>query len=294
MDTYTNWADVPDILKTRTAIRKAGLQLAKGQKPIAIKTHWYWKIPDYYLYDIRNCVPRKPLSEAQEKAVKKAQAASLESRTCKNCGYVQGLGPHYRNKIYVIDGLCPDCMEEFEHDADRAQAARWASLILKQDNILILDSETTGLEGEIIELAIINIRGETAYNQRFKPSLPVEEGAMWVHGLTPEVLEGEPRFTDEYPKIKDLLTSANLVLIYNADFDVARLRQTCQLYSLPVIKFTDDCVMTWYAQFYGEWSNYWQSYKWQPLSGGDHSALGDCRATLDVLKHMAEAVGAAE
>lgn len=28
--------------------------------------------------------------------------------------------------------------------------------------------------------------------------------------------------------------------------------------------------------------------RWQPLPGGDHSALGDARATLAVLKRMAE------
>jgi DNA polymerase-3 subunit epsilon len=45
--------------------------------------------------------------------------------------------------------------------------------------------------------------------------------------------------------------------------------------------------MHWYAQFVGDWNEYHGNYKWQRLPGGDHSALGDCRATLAVLKEMA-------
>ena len=31
----------------------------------------------------------------------------------------------------------------------------------------------------------------------------------------------------------------------------------------------------------------WQNDRWQKLPGGDHSALGDCRATLAILHEMA-------
>lgn len=42
-----------------------------------------------------------------------------------------------------------------------------------------------------------------------------------------------------------------------------------------------------YAQWYGEYSEYWGDYKWQPLPGGDHTALGDSLAALECLKEMA-------
>jgi DNA polymerase-3 subunit epsilon len=44
--------------------------------------------------------------------------------------------------------------------------------------------------------------------------------------------------------------------------------------------------MGWYSQFVGEPGKR-GGYKYQKLPGGDHSALGDCRATLKVLKDMA-------
>lgn len=47
------------------------------------------------------------------------------------------------------------------------------------------------------------------------------------------------------------------------------------------------CLMEEYAVYYGEWSRYWRSYKWQPLGGG-HRALGDALAALRLLRYIAE------
>lgn len=47
-----------------------------------------------------------------------------------------------------------------------------------------------------------------------------------------------------------------------------------------------DDAMEKYAQFVGEWSDYYEAYHWQPL-GGSHAALGDCQAVLDILHEMA-------
>ncbi|MEY3871004.1 MAG: hypothetical protein RLZZ338_4898 [Cyanobacteriota bacterium] len=44
--------------------------------------------------------------------------------------------------------------------------------------------------------------------------------------------------------------------------------------------------MEMYAHFYGEWSSYYQDYKWQSLNGG-HNAIADCLACLDLIKRMA-------
>src|SRR5690606_37892553 len=96
MEKYTSWNSVPEHLKTRTGLKKLGLRPAKGQMPVAVKTHWHWKIPDYDLYDVREAEQTPELSEAQKAALEKARAASLEARTCQQCGYVQDLGRHYR------------------------------------------------------------------------------------------------------------------------------------------------------------------------------------------------------
>jgi DNA polymerase-3 subunit epsilon len=41
--------------------------------------------------------------------------------------------------------------------------------------------------------------------------------------------------------------------------------------------------------FVGDWNDYHDNYKWHKLRGGDHSALGDCLATLELIRQMASA-----
>jgi DNA polymerase-3 subunit epsilon len=42
-----------------------------------------------------------------------------------------------------------------------------------------------------------------------------------------------------------------------------------------------------HAEWVGEWDDYHRSFRWQKLQGGDHSALGDCLATLEIIKKIA-------
>lgn len=285
MDSYSRWEDVPPHLKTKSSLKQMGLKLKHGQQPVAIKTHWDYKIPDYNLYDVKDAIPNV-VSDKQRAALEKARVKSLEQRTCTQCGWVEDLSRHYRNKQYIKGGLCPYCRELQTRESDRNEAIEWARQILQRSDVLILDTETTGLDGEIIELTIINLQDEVIYNQRFNPLSEISEGAAAIHGITAEMVVDKPRFADCASELSPLLASVGLVLIYNAAFDVARLRQTYQLHDVEMPNFKSDCLMEWYAQFCGEWSDYHQSYRWQPL-GGDHGALGDCQAALATLREMA-------
>lgn len=169
----------------------------------------------------------------------------------------------------------------------REQASAWARYVLglPPGKVLILDTETCDLHGEIIELAIIDTAGSELYNRRFKPLTPIRAGAYHVHGISAEMLENEHNFAFEYPQIKAILDAASVVLIYNAPFDVSCLDATCNLHSVPELAFHSACIMRQYAQWYGEWKR--GQPRWQKLTGGDHSALGDARAALAMLKKMA-------
>ncbi len=285
MDTYSRWEDVPSNLKTKTGLKQMGLKLSRGQQPVAIKTHWDYKIPDYNLYDVAAAVPNI-VSDAQREAAKKAQAASLEKRTCTRCGWVEDLSKHYRGKWYIAGGLCPHCRDLADRESDKVEASEWARCILERNDVLILDTETTDLDGEIIELAIINLKGDVIYNGRFNPLTPISEGAQAIHGITMGAVANEPRFAEQKFEVFGPIILSGLVLIYNKSFDVARLHHTCELHGLDMPNFKADCIMEWYAQYCNEWSEYHQSYRWQPLSGG-HDALGDCRAALATLNEMA-------
>lgn len=287
IEKYWRWENVPDNLKTKTQLGKMGLRIGKDQRPAGVKLSSHRKTPDYDLYEVANAEPKR---QANAPALEKARLASLDKRTCTGCGYVEQLGRRYRGKIYVVDGLCTNCRDDKEikerRVTDRAAAIAWARDVLSRDGVVFLDTETTDLRGEVIELAIVDKDGRTLFNSRFRPNLDIEPGAAAVHGLTAAMLVGEPDWSEKYEEIREILTG-KLVLIYNADFDVSRIECTCRLRDLDLPAFDSECVMLWYAQFCGVWSRWHGSYTWRRLPGGDHSALGDCRAALDVVKSMA-------
>lgn len=95
---------------------------------------------------------------------------------------------------------------------------------------IVLDTETTGLEPEaghrIIEVGAIEMieRRLTGrhFHQYVNPEREVEAGALEVHGITSEFLEGKPRFAEIRDELLDFIRGAELV-IHNAPFDVGFL-----------------------------------------------------------------------
>ena len=290
--TYKKWEDIPDGIHTKTTLlRDYGLKLEKGQQSVGQKKKYNhkgkWEGEYYYLYDMNEAVPKKKPTDAQLAALEKARyMAEQLTVKCSKCG---GRVERYRSwwtvtRKYWIENK----MDEYTcgHCDDKARAIRWSKHILTVDNAVILDTETTALHGEIIEIAIIDMRGNVLLDQRIKPMGEMSQGAYDMHGISLDDLKDCPTFPEVYEQIKSAI-GQNTVIIYNAEFDKQRLVDDCERHQLERIKFNHQCAMTWYAQWYGEWSNYFGSYKWQPLDGG-HSALSDCRATLGVLKAMAK------
>lgn len=169
----------------------------------------------------------------------------------------------------------------------KIEASAWAREVLADDKAVILDSETTALWGEIVELAIIDVKGETLFDRLIKPIEPITEGAQGVHGISDADVSDALTFRAVYQEIKDLLESASRVIIYNAEYDVGRIAHSCQVWGLVAPNYMEECAMLGYARWYGDWSDYHGSFKWQRLDG-EHRALGDCQATLKLIRKMAE------
>lgn len=176
---------------------------------------------------------------------------------------------------------------------DRDNAIMWARQILAQKLAVILDTETTGLNGqaEIVQIAVINIAGEILLNSLVKPILPIPPEVTAIHGITNAQVKDAPNWPQVYPQLQ-MAVNGRTLIIYNASFDQRLIYQTSKRHNLSIAApyFNParvDCAMLIYSEYVGEWNNYYQSYKWQRLEGGDHSALGDCRATLALIKRMA-------
>jgi DNA polymerase-3 subunit epsilon len=109
---------------------------------------------------------------------------------------------------------------------------------------IVLDTETTGLEPElghrIIEIGCVEIVNRRATGRTFhhylNPEREIEGGALEVHGITAEFLQGKPRFGDIAEELMTFISGAELV-IHNAAFDVAFLDAELRRHSAAALTY---------------------------------------------------------
>lgn len=172
---------------------------------------------------------------------------------------------------------------------------------------LILDTETTGLDGdaEIVEIAIINGRGDVILDTLIKPSKSIPDEATAIHGITDEMVANAPRWSEVHHGVCGLIARSGGFVAYNSQYDARLINQTAVIsgeftceYEAAVINVSHDCAMLLYAEFYGQWDDHRSNYKWQRLTaaaeqqgikviGQPHRALADCLLTLGVIKAIA-------
>lgn len=92
---------------------------------------------------------------------------------------------------------------------------------------VVLDTETTGMpvtDGhKIIEIGCVELQGRKYTGRTFhhyiQPNREVDQGAMAVHGISDEFLQGKPVFADIADEFFEFIAGAELV-IHNAPFDL--------------------------------------------------------------------------
>lgn len=166
-----------------------------------------------------------------------------------------------------------------------------------RDSICFLDTETTGLDGDdqIIELAIVDGYGETLFDRRFKPSVEVSDGALYVHGISNEDLAGEAEWPDSVEEIKSIL-AGKTAYIFNRSFDRRMLHNTCRAFDVDqdwLKSVKSQCMMDISAAAFGSTNRYgsislddaasFADVVWQ---GKAHSALADTLATYSIFNNL--------
>lgn len=169
---------------------------------------------------------------------------------------------------------------------------------LNLTNSLILDTETTGLDARarIVEISLINAEsGDVVYTSLVNPNLSIPCEATAIHGITDADVANAPTFDVVWNQVKELLWETN-IYVYNLDFDYRMVRQSLAPFGYPLSNLVPffygaDCVMCWYAEFYGEWNFSRNAPKWQSLINAciqqnvvvsdlqAHRAVADCEMT---------------
>lgn len=109
---------------------------------------------------------------------------------------------------------------------------------------IVLDTETTGLEPSlghrIIEIGCVELMNRRPTGRTFhhylNPEREIDKGALEVHGITAEFLQGKPRFADIAEELMTFISGAELV-IHNAAFDVAFLDSELRRHARAVAAF---------------------------------------------------------
>jgi DNA polymerase III subunit epsilon len=168
----------------------------------------------------------------------------------------------------------------------------WAkNILVAKENYVILDTETTGLKRNdvIIEIAVIDLYGNELFNSRIRPTQRkrISSEASSIHGIRMEDLKDCPTFFEIKEDLVKIIAE-RIVIIYNAEYDEKLLEQTCEQDDCSYLRMRSECAMIPYSEFKGRWSDYHYDYTFQRLPGGDHTAIGDCRATLKIIEKMAK------
>jgi hypothetical protein len=177
-------------------------------------------------------------------------------------------------------------LREHRHEiavaTDAGAAIRWARAMREPDAAVILDTETTGLAGYLVEVAVIDAStGETLLDTLVAPGCEVEPEARWVHGITDAELVDAPTLAKVLPRLLEV-TAGRTVLAYNAEFDHATIARHAGRDDLDPAHLGD--LGTW-SCLMGRRSDWELVRRWLPLGGG-HRARGDCETAYELLCAM--------
>ena len=92
--------------------------------------------------------------------------------------------------------------------------------------IVFFDLETTGVnvdKDQIVELAVCKIYPDGKVEKkerRFCPTIPIEDGAIDVHGITNEAVANEPKFSGVAKSVKDFFDGCDIAGYNSNEFDV--------------------------------------------------------------------------
>ena len=156
---------------------------------------------------------------------------------------------------------------------------------------VVFDVETTGLSirsgDRVIELGAVAIEGKTVvdeFHSLIQVDQPINPFAQMAHGITKEMLKGQPRADEVMPKFHKFIRNS-LLVAHNASFDVRFMHNEFSLLDLD-LKNVCFCTLKLGRSLFPDLAShdlgtlYKQFYKSPPKVM--HRALEDARATAKI------------
>lgn len=177
----------------------------------------------------------------------------------------------------------PPCLPGERRAFVKSAAQAWVT----DPAAVVLDTETTGLDGWPVEVAVLDMSGRVLLDTLAVPPVPVEAAARAVHGITDEELAGAPALRRVLDELAAVLLG-RVVLAYNAPFDRGVLTRayTDEVRALPLWQGWG-CVMELESWNVGQCADDGR-VRAVRLDSAEHRAVGDCRAALAVLHRLSE------
>ena len=180
------------------------------------------------------------------------------------------------------------------HKGARRLRARDIPALLDRDDVLVLDTETTGIGSyaEVIEIVAVDTTGTLRLSALSIPGGAISQRSWEIHGLTADALHamGAQPWPQVHPNVVSVLRSAKHVLAYRADSDARFLAQTAALHglALPPVQWAD--VRPAYVEARpGGSHSLAEAMRREALAweGQHHRAEADCRAVLSLMRALA-------
>lgn len=221
-------------------------------------------------------------------------------------GYHQYTAAYYRaNEVRLASqdefdaAMAPERERRRQYEHKRYQKQKIKRLLEKAKHtpiaplenhtgIVCLDIETTGLDpdkDELLQISIIDGNANVLLNTYIKPYKAKRwPKAQAINNISPEMVAMAPELHSVLPQIYAALASARIIVGYNLAFDLSFLPWIPDHINYDYVD-----VMLKFAEIYGEWSDYFNNYKWQSLTTcaayygytfNAHNSLDDAKATL--------------
>ena len=181
---------------------------------------------------------------------------------------------------------------------DREDALSWARELVGRDDVLYVDTETTGVrfgQDDVIDIGIVDGAGRVIMDQLVRPVVAIPADSEAVHGISNRAIVTAPRLAELWPQLSTLV-AGRVVVSYNASFDQQMLSHAASRRGLTHLEPARwDCAMEAFAAFNGQFSHHRRGFRWinletatrmLGLDAPQHRAVSDAMVCLELVQEL--------